>query len=310
MPVQQQYSAMEPSLYTAPPEVRGLTCLDKEAFAQTVVVPALQRPGMLKRVWRSKAAIMTGSCCWTLPVSPHPTHSATPRCCGHLEYLKSYSCNKLRLTYDNLKSEEVLCTLQVVHIAHMNLREHQLPYRNIIGQVIMDKNPWVTCVVNKTNTIDSTYRSFKMVMVGEENMVAKVRENGVTYEFDFSCVYWNWVIRPLPPYIYRVLDYRLTIYIYIYIHYKGLILFHQCTCDVKLPQVHCYVFSKEYDPQRNMVERASASLGFSLEGRCSVHLVRNVAPNKEMSVTFTIPKEVLFKTIEEPAPKRSGETKD
>ena len=41
MPVQQQYSAMEPSLYTAPPEVRGLTCLDKEAFAQTVVVPAL-----------------------------------------------------------------------------------------------------------------------------------------------------------------------------------------------------------------------------------------------------------------------------
>uniref|UniRef100_A0A8C7HKJ8 SAM-dependent methyltransferase TRM5/TYW2-type domain-containing protein n=1 Tax=Oncorhynchus kisutch TaxID=8019 RepID=A0A8C7HKJ8_ONCKI len=80
---------------------------------------------------------------------------------------------------------------RVCHIAHMNLREHQLPYRNLIGQVIMDKNPWVTCVVNKTNTIDSTYRFFKMVMVGEENMVAKVRENGVTYEFDFSCVYWN-----------------------------------------------------------------------------------------------------------------------
>lgn len=43
------------------------------------------------------------------------------------------------------------------------------------GQVIMDKNPGVTCVVNKTNTIDSTYRFFKMeVMVGEENMVTKV----------------------------------------------------------------------------------------------------------------------------------------
>lgn len=39
----------------------------------------------------------------------------------------------------------------------------------------MDKNPGVTCVVNKTNTIDSTYRFFKMeVMVGEENMVTKV----------------------------------------------------------------------------------------------------------------------------------------
>lgn len=43
------------------------------------------------------------------------------------------------------------------------------------GQVIMDKNPGVTCVVNKTNTIDSAYRNFKMeVMAGEENMVAKV----------------------------------------------------------------------------------------------------------------------------------------
>ena len=39
----------------------------------------------------------------------------------------------------------------------------------------MDKNPRVTCVVNKTNIIDSTYRNFKMeVMAGEENMVAKV----------------------------------------------------------------------------------------------------------------------------------------
>lgn len=39
----------------------------------------------------------------------------------------------------------------------------------------MDKNPGVTCVVNKTNIIDSTYRNFKMeVLAGEENMVAKV----------------------------------------------------------------------------------------------------------------------------------------
>lgn len=45
----------------------------------------------------------------------------------------------------------------------------------VVGQVIMDKNPGVTCVVNKTNIIDTTYRNFKMeVLAGEENMVAKV----------------------------------------------------------------------------------------------------------------------------------------
>lgn len=39
----------------------------------------------------------------------------------------------------------------------------------------MDKNPGITCVVNKTNTIDSTYRNFQMeVLAGEDNMVAKV----------------------------------------------------------------------------------------------------------------------------------------
>uniref|UniRef100_A0A8C8CRA8 tRNA methyltransferase 5 n=1 Tax=Oncorhynchus tshawytscha TaxID=74940 RepID=A0A8C8CRA8_ONCTS len=169
MPVQQQYSAMEPSLYTAPPEVRGLTCLDKEAFAQTVVVPALQRPGMLKLLLLDPASV------------------SSPNSFSDAEVLRSFGVPQELQLGTGFHSG----FSQVVHIAHMNLREHQLPYRNIIGQVIMDKNPWVTCVVNKTNTIDSTYRSFKMVMVGEENMVAKVRENGVTYEFDFSCVYWN-----------------------------------------------------------------------------------------------------------------------
>lgn len=64
---------------------------------------------------------------------------------------------------------------------------------------------------------------------------------------------------------------------------------------VRLPKVHCYGFSKEDDPQKDVVRRASASLGFELEGLCSVHNVRNVAPNKEMMcVAFTLPSEVLY----------------
>lgn len=91
------------------------------------------------------------------------------------------------------------------------------------------------------------------------------------------------------------------------------LLDQELSCDANLPKVHCYGFSKADDPQKEVVERASSSLGFSLEGRCSVHLVRNVAPNKEMMcVSFTVPKEVLFsdhipqteESTEEPAAKR------
>ncbi|KAK6304492.1 hypothetical protein J4Q44_G00250780 [Coregonus suidteri] len=287
---------------------------------------------------------------------------------------------ELRLTYDNLKSEEVLRAVlpegqdvtsgfsRVGHIAHMNLREHQLPYRNLIGQVIMDKNPGVTCVVNKTNTIDSTYRFFKMeVMAGEENMVAKVRENGVTYELDFSCVYWNPRLSTEHERVVALLKRGDTVLDV----FAGVGPF-----AIPAARRGCTVLANDLNPEShrwlqhncklNKVERKVTT--FNLDGRafiqgplkqklpallhepaclgpgvpgclqrppgpgtflrcepaaegwCSVHLVRNVAPNKEMMcVSFTIPKEVLFSskstetgTIEEPAPKRHkcGETTD
>ena len=37
------------------------------------------------------------------------------------------------------------------HIAHLNIRDELLPYKHVIGQVIMDKNPSITTVVNKVS---------------------------------------------------------------------------------------------------------------------------------------------------------------
>lgn len=63
-----------------------------------------------------------------------------------------------------------------------------------------------------------------------------------------------------------------------------------------LPTVHCYGFSKHENPAKDIQERAEASLGTSLDGRCSTYLVRNVAPNKEMlCISFQIPMDVLYK---------------
>lgn len=63
-----------------------------------------------------------------------------------------------------------------------------------------------------------------------------------------------------------------------------------------LPIVHCYSFSKDANPAKDVQQRAGAVLGISLEACSSVHLVRNVAPNKEMlCITFQIPAAILYK---------------
>ncbi|XP_007247605.3 tRNA (guanine(37)-N1)-methyltransferase [Astyanax mexicanus] len=431
-----QAPAAHPSLYTAPPAVRGMTELDREAFTQTINVlairiptsvidkvvkslkkVALQRPG-LKRVVDDpqNQTDSDGKEHRLLLLDPQSVSSPESFSQDEANALKAFSVKpelqryELKLTYDNLKSDEVLRAVlpegqdvtsgfsRVGHIAHLNLRDHQLPFRNLIGQVIIDKNPGITCVVNKTSTIDSTYRNFQMeVLAGENNMVAKVRENGVLYEFDFARVYWNPRLstehervvsllrrgdivfdifagvgpfsvpaarrgctvfaNDLNPESYRWLQHntklnkvqaKVTTFnldgrefirgpvrerlpelmkgsagIHVVMNLPALALEfldafrgllgpepeREPSGEVNLPQVHCYGFSKEDDPQKDVVERAEAALGTSLQGRCTVHMVRNVAPNKEMMcVSFTMPTEVLYssnnKDFSEPSPKR------
>lgn len=420
----------EPKLFSPPPEVRGMTTLSKEAFTLNIAVPALRVPvKVLNKVVKSLRNVMIqrpglsrvvpetegSSDCRLILLDPHKVTSPSSFSEAEEEALRSFSVPQelqqyeLTLGYDNLKSEEVLEAVlppgqdvtsgfsRVGHIAHMNLREHQLPYRNLIGQVIMDKNPGVTCVVNKTNIIDSTYRNFQMeVLAGEENMVAKVKENGATYEFDFSRVYWNprlstehqrivqqvkrgdtvfdvfagvgpfaipaarsgasVLANDLNPESFRWLQHNCKLNkvesrvrtfnmdgrafiqgpvrqelpalltqkeaVHVVMNLPALaidfldafrgLLPHKPPSDAQLPTVHCYGFSKEDDPARDVMLRASEIIGFSLENCSTVHFVRNVAPNKDMMcVTFTVPKEVLYsgkppvtESADEPAAKR------
>lgn len=56
----------------------------------------------------------------------------------------------------------------------------------------LDKLSNIRTVVNKTDQIDTTFRFFKMeLMAGEENYMAKVKENGCLFTLDYSKVYWN-----------------------------------------------------------------------------------------------------------------------
>ena len=61
-----------------------------------------------------------------------------------------------------------------------------------LGEVLLDKNVHIKTVVNKTNTINTTYRFFEMeLLAGEDKMVTSVSEHGCVFEFDYSKVYWN-----------------------------------------------------------------------------------------------------------------------
>lgn len=115
-----------------------------------------------------------------------------------------HESGKLTLEYENWNLSEVLRAAlpdnvevpmsysRVGHIVHLNLRESQLPFKNLIGQVYLDKTPNIRTVVNKTSSIDATYRFFAMeFLAGEEDTVVSVKENKFTFEFDFAKVYWN-----------------------------------------------------------------------------------------------------------------------
>ncbi|CAG8580626.1 5244_t:CDS:10 [Paraglomus brasilianum] len=110
----------------------------------------------------------------------------------------------LELNYDYWSVDEILKAIlpegdempssftQVGHIAHMNLRDEWLPWKRIIGQVILDKISTIKTVVNKVDIIDSTFRNFRMeIMAGEDNMIAEVKEGNCRFRLDFSKVYWN-----------------------------------------------------------------------------------------------------------------------
>lgn len=51
------------------------------------------------------------------------------------------------------------------HIAHFNLRAGHVPYKHVIGQVCLDKNPSIKTVVTKIKEIENEFRVFDMEVI-------------------------------------------------------------------------------------------------------------------------------------------------
>ncbi|XP_019415996.1 PREDICTED: tRNA (guanine(37)-N1)-methyltransferase 2-like [Lupinus angustifolius] len=79
------------------------------------------------------------------------------------------------------------------HIAHLNLHDELLPFKDVIAKVIYDKNyPRIKTIVNKVGTITNEFRVPEFeVLAGEHDMITEVKQYGATFKLDYSLVYWN-----------------------------------------------------------------------------------------------------------------------
>ncbi|KAM5547667.1 tRNA (guanine(37)-N1)-methyltransferase 2 [Rosa sericea] len=79
------------------------------------------------------------------------------------------------------------------HVAHLNIHDELIPYKDVIAKVIYDKNyPRIKTIVNKVGSISNEFRVPKFeVLAGEKDMVTEVKQYGATFKLDYSLVYWN-----------------------------------------------------------------------------------------------------------------------
>ncbi|KAI0194537.1 Met-10+ like-protein-domain-containing protein [Astrocystis sublimbata] len=83
---------------------------------------------------------------------------------------------------------------QAGHVAHLNLREQFLPYKKLIAEVLLDKNPNVRTVINKLSNVgtESEFRTFAYeLLAGDDDLNVEARENDCTFNFNYAKVYWN-----------------------------------------------------------------------------------------------------------------------
>ncbi|XP_058053441.1 tRNA (guanine(37)-N1)-methyltransferase [Anopheles bellator] len=201
-----------------PTTVRGMVRLDREAFAKSINVPHLFVPKTtnLNNVCRAVKKFLLKMERYKPVVTDEYKITLHPLAVKQWEDLAEVPLDQfgidkeclvwqeIHLKYENWKYDEIIKAVlpedkealssfsKIGHIVHLNLKDHLLPYRELVGEVIKDKIADCRTVVNKSVSIDSTYRNFQMeLLCGVPDYQVTVKENGSIFEFDFSKVYWN-----------------------------------------------------------------------------------------------------------------------
>lgn len=207
---------------SSPPILRGMTGkLDRDAFHKTINILAAQIPASKTTVLlRSKVLkhgildlsriqnVLHGPDETRIILLNYQTEDEIPLDAKQLleENSATLIPRKVELTYDFWKTDDIMAAIlpedlvdeaphgytAIGHIAHLNLRDEYLPYKHVIGQVILDKDRRVRTVVNKLDVIQNQFRVFDMeLLAGEPDYLVEHSESGCKFTFDFRKVYWN-----------------------------------------------------------------------------------------------------------------------
>ncbi|KRX28331.1 tRNA (guanine(37)-N1)-methyltransferase [Trichinella nelsoni] len=203
------------------PKVKGMKILDKTLFLTTIVAPCVHvdtqkfcfekiacylQPYYLKlRCFKNtrsisdhmKQILLDPDLCDSTKIAKLLHEN------GYLSDGLQIDSREIEISYDNWSLDDILNAVLpdgqsfssfslIGHIAHLNLKEPLLPFKNIIADVLLDKVPKCTTVVNKMDIIEDEFRNLRFEhLSGVMEYVTRVRENGCTYELDFSQVFWN-----------------------------------------------------------------------------------------------------------------------
>jgi len=216
-------------IFSPPETVRGMKTLDKSLFSKTIYLPALvinqKRYGKVMKIKDIKSMIVkkysfydktpfvhkdeqtgTETVCKLMVLKPGSDlkHKEIKDLICDETVLNVFEKKKFELKYDNFDHRTVLRQIlhetndsvrgytKVGHIVHLNLREEFYGYKNIIGEVLLDKIPGSRTIINKPLLINEEYRQINIErLAGDDDYVAEVSENGCRYNVDYSKVFWN-----------------------------------------------------------------------------------------------------------------------
>ncbi|CAB9522151.1 methyltransferase [Seminavis robusta] len=80
----------------------------------------------------------------------------------------------------------------VGHVAHLNLREHHIPFAKLIGQVLLEKSSTIETVIHKVGQVNGPFRTYDyQLLAGRNDTICRVMEHGIQMELDLAKVYWS-----------------------------------------------------------------------------------------------------------------------